>query len=325
MLEAVNLRKQYETKIRKNFFKSEKQTFEAVKDVSIKLEKGQIVGLLGINGAGKTTTIKMLTTLLSPTSGQYFLDGIDAVKNPRMIKSKVNMIAGGERMIYWRLTAYENLWYYGQLYGIENEELKKRIDWLLKLVGLYENKDKKVEDYSKGMKQRLQIARGLINDPEYIFMDEPTLGLDALVSRDLRHNVKMLAKEKEKGILLTSHYMGEVEELCDYIYVLDKGRIIEQGTVKDLSSEVFNRVMCKLAVYNKNKTFYDGLMKMLKNIDETAEAVNEVDGIRIISSVNLSLDISKYCTECAAVIKEFHEIEPSLEDTIIKLSKVREA
>lgn len=104
----------------------------------------------------------MLTTLLSPTSGEYFVDGIDAIINPMDIKRKINMVAGGEKMVYFRLTPYENLWYYGQLYGIPNKVLKERIDYLLKLVGLYENKDKKVEEFSKGMKQRLQIARALL-------------------------------------------------------------------------------------------------------------------------------------------------------------------
>lgn len=145
MLEANNLKKVYTSKIKKGFFKSEVETLEAVKDVSIRINKGEIVGLLGINGAGKTTTIKMLTTLLSPTSGTYFLDGIDAIQNPRDIKKMINMVAGGERMIYSRLTAWENLWYYGQLYGIPDNILKNRIDELLILVGLNDKKIKKLK------------------------------------------------------------------------------------------------------------------------------------------------------------------------------------
>jgi 5'-3' exonuclease len=126
------------------------------------IEKGKIVGLLGINGAGKTTTIKMLTSLLSPSGGTYHLDELDGIRYPNEVKKRINMIAGGERMIYWRLTAYENLWYYGQIYNVENSILKTRIEELLKLVGLKEKQNVPVETFSKGMKQRLQIARGLI-------------------------------------------------------------------------------------------------------------------------------------------------------------------
>lgn len=285
------------------------------------MKEGEIIGLLGINGAGKTTTIKMLTTLLSPTSGEYFVDGIDAVKNPRVIKSKINMVAGGERMIYFRLTPYENLWYYGQLYGISNKVLKERIDYLLKLVGLYENKDKKVEEFSKGMKQRLQIARGLINDPKYIFMDEPTLGLDAVTSKELRENVKVLTKQRGKGIVLTSHYMEEVEELADYIYVLDKGEIIKQGTVKELSKDVFTKIVYQLTLHNNIEGFETYMLNTLTGKDNTVEIHNEGKSYKITSSTNLSLNISKLCASKGAIIKEYYEIVPKLEDTIIQLSK----
>lgn len=320
MIEGINLKKIYESKSGTNIFNKKKVVVEAVKDVSIKIEKGEIIGLLGINGAGKTTTIKMLTTLLSPTSGSYFVDGLDAIKNPREIKKKINMVAGGERMIYWRLTAFENLWYYGQLYGIDNTVLRQRIDELLKLVGLYENKDKKVEEFSKGMKQRLQIARGLINNPDYLFMDEPTLGLDAIVAKQLRRHTKFLAKEQGKGILLTSHYMAEVEELCDYIYVLDKGEIIKQGTVRDLSREVFNKIVYKLTLHNNPINFKNELINYLISKDNTVEVYMKEESYKILSSVNLSLEISNACINKKAIIKEIYEIEPSLEDTIIQLS-----
>jgi ABC-2 type transport system ATP-binding protein len=136
MLKVENLMKIYNTSVRKGLFKRERLVVEAVKGIDMELRKGQIVGLLGINGAGKTTTIKMLSTLLTPTSGKITIDGLDAVKNPLVIKKRINMVAGGERMIYWRLTGWENLWYYGQLYNIDNNELDKRIDYLLELVGL---------------------------------------------------------------------------------------------------------------------------------------------------------------------------------------------
>ena len=295
----------------------------AVNDVSIRINKGEIIGFLGINGAGKTTTIKMLTTLISPTDGSYYVDGIDAIKNPMVIKKKINMVAGGERMIYWRLTAYENLWYYGSLYGLDSKLLEGRIDELLKLVGLYENKDKKVEEFSKGMKQRLQIARGLINDPEYLFMDEPTLGLDAIVSKELRKHIKSLAKEKNKGILLTSHYMEEVEELCDYIYILDKGKIINEGTAKELAKDTFSHITLKLSLYNEGHNFMESLLEILQREDDKVKITLKEGYYNIESKKDLRVEISEFCNENKILIKEIFKIEPRLEDIIIKLSNTR--
>lgn len=320
MITAENLEKTYLVKVGKGLIREKKQ-IKAVKDISLQIEKGKIVGLLGINGAGKTTTIKMLTTLLSPTSGTYFMDDIDAVKYPVEIKKRINMIAGGERMIYWRLTAYENLWYYGQLYNVPNNVLKERIDSLLKLVGLETKKDIPVETFSKGMKQRLQIARGLINDPQYLFLDEPTIGLDAVVSKELRKHIKNLAKMQNKGILLTSHYMGEIEELCDYIYILNDGGVIKQGTVKELATETFNRKNYVLKLYNHSKDIVDCLENRIKVIDPTIIVKDDNESIYINSKENISMELSKACTLEGLYIKEMYEKEPQLEDTIIRLSK----
>src|SRR5690625_2265532 len=206
----------------------------AVSNLSLNVLPGRITGLLGVNGDGKTTTIKMLTTLLIPTAGRITMDGIDVVAEPDRVRPMINMIAGGERSIYWRLTGRENLWYFGQLYDMDYRALRRSIDSLLEIVGLTDAADTPVERYSKGMKQRLQIARGLINDPRYLFMDEPTLGLDAPIARQLRRMTRQLADEHGRGILLTSHYMQEVEELCDYIYVVHEGALLAEGTPAEI-------------------------------------------------------------------------------------------
>ncbi len=322
MIIAENLKKTFETKINEGFMKKSKKHVEAVKEVSLKIDSGEIIGLLGINGAGKTTTIKMLTTLLSPTSGTYLIDNIDGVKNPRSVKKIINMVAGGERMIYWRLTAYENLWYYGQLYGIDNKLLKERINMLLKLVGLYEKKNVPVETYSKGMKQRLQIARGLINDPKYIFMDEPTIGLDAVVAKELREYTKRLAKEEGKGILLTSHYMGEIEELCDYIYILNNGETIKEGTPKELTRATFKYKKYVINVYNPPEFLRDKLsLELNKVYDDITVEKRDTEGLEVISPINISINLSEFCVKNGLIIKEMYEIEPKLEEAIINLAK----
>ena len=239
MIQAEHLSKTYVLKEKSHLFGKKKvRQISAVRDISLEIPKGKITGVLGINGAGKTTTIRMLASLITPTSGSLTMDGVDAVKNHLWVKERINMISGGERNLYWRLTAQENLRYFGSLYGIGKKELEERIGELLKTVGLEEAKDIPVERYSKGMKQRLQIARGLINEPEYLFLDEPTLGLDILIAKEIRELIHSLAKERGKGILLTTHYISEAEELCDYIYVLDQGQIIARGTKEELK-EIF--------------------------------------------------------------------------------------
>nr|WP_252187841.1 ABC transporter ATP-binding protein [Anaeromonas frigoriresistens] len=287
------------------------------------INKGKITGLLGINGAGKTTTIKMLSTLIEPTKGTAIIDDLDLKKDANEIKKKINMIAGGERMLYWRLTGKENLWYYGQIYNIPKDILIKRINKLLKLVGLFDDKDTPVERYSKGMKQRLQIARGLINDPTYIFMDEPTLGLDAPIARDLREYVKKLADEEEKGILLTSHYMNEVEELCDYIYVLDNGILIAEGSAKELALLVNDHKILRIEIdelsfelekaINNICTQFSGEVKYTRR-EQHAE-------IYLTTKEDVSTSIATLLTQYNASIKKFLSEEPKLEDTIISLAR----
>lgn len=322
MIEVKNLKKVYETKIRKGFLKTEKTYLEAVKGINMQIDKGNIVGLLGINGAGKTTTIKMLSTLLLPSSGSIAVDGIDVVKKPMQVKKKINMVAGGERMIYWRLTGRENLWYYGQIYGIEDKILSNRIDTLLDLVGITDKKDTPVENYSKGMKQRLQIARGLINNPDYIFMDEPTLGLDAVIAKELRGHIKRIAKDEGKGILLTSHYMAEIEELCDYVYILNKGEVIDEGTPKELARLGLKNKTIFLRLDNSDSEVNKKVSRFCRDTDIAVEVKCDKDNNMIITSVvDIKLKISKFCLENNILINELYEEEPRLEDAIIRLSR----
>lgn len=208
----------------------------AVDSISFNIDKGEIFGLLGPNGAGKTTTIKVLATLLLPNKGSIEIDGFDIITHRKEILKRINLISGGERSLYWRLTAKENLEYFGSLYNIKSKELKTRVDELLEKVGLLEHKNCKVETFSKGMKQRLQIARGLINKPKILFLDEPTIGLDPSASQML-HNLILDLKNRGTTIILTTHYMNEAEKLCDRVAFIDSGKIISIKTPLNHISE----------------------------------------------------------------------------------------
>ena len=231
-IEAKNLEKQYVLKEKTGLFRSKnKKIVQAVKGVSLEIPKGKIVGVLGINGAGKTTTIRMLASIIEPTAGEITMNGIDAVKNHLWVKERINVVSGGERNLYWRLTASENLKYFGSLYGVKGMELKEKIARLLKLVGLEEVADIPVERYSKGMKQRLQIARGLINDPEYIFLDEPTAALDPLMETSILKMFLQIAQGKTA--IIVSHRIGICKNV-DKIIVMKDGEIAEIGKHQEL-------------------------------------------------------------------------------------------
>lgn len=232
VIEVNNLRRNYEGVLGIG----KKKITEALRGISFSVEQGEILGLLGPNGAGKTTAIKILTTLLAPTSGEAKILGYKCFGEESFIRDKINFIFGGERGLYWRLSAYENLQYFGDLYKVSGKVLKQRIPELISLVGLEGREHEKVEGFSKGMKQRLQIARGLINDPSILFLDEPTIGLDPVGAKDLR-NIILKLKMQGTTILLTTHYMYEADELCDRIIIINKGEILDMGTSKYLKQK----------------------------------------------------------------------------------------
>jgi ABC-2 type transport system ATP-binding protein len=220
----------------------------AVDDVSFEIADGELFGLLGPNGAGKTTTVKMLTTLLIPTSGTATIDGKDVVKDAEGIRQNIGFIFGGERGLYWRLSAADNLRYFASLYNVDPEISTKRIPYLLELVGLKDREKEKVEGYSRGMKQRLHIARSLIHDPKILFLDEPTIGLDPVGARELRTVVRDLQNQK-KTILLTTHYMFEADALCQRIAVINKGNIVAMDTPSKLKKVVQDLSVIELETF----------------------------------------------------------------------------
>lgn len=231
IIEVKNLTREYKTT--KGWIKRKKERITAVDGISFTVEQGEIFGLLGQNGAGKTTTIKMLITLLAPTSGTCKVLGYDTFGQEKLVRPRINFIFGGEMGVYRRLSAWDNLIYFSNLYHIPPKVAKERNTAILEMVGLTDKRDILCETFSKGMLQRLQIARGLVNDPEILFCDEPTVGLDPLGARMLREVLRTLRKQG-KTILLTTHYMPEADELCDNIAIINKGKIVDRGTPHQL-------------------------------------------------------------------------------------------
>lgn len=226
----------------------DKKEIEAVRDTSFAIKEGELFGLLGPNGAGKTTTVKMLTTLLIPTDGTATVLGYDVVKQAQEVRERIGFIFGGERGLYWRLSAIDNLRYFASLYRIDPATAKKRIPYLLEMVGLTGRGNEKIEGYSRGMKQRVHIARTLLHNPSVLFLDEPTIGLDPVGARELRTIVQNLQGEK-KTILLTTHYMFEADALCDRIGVIKNGEIVALDTPENLKHNVQDLSIIELEVF----------------------------------------------------------------------------
>jgi ABC-2 type transport system ATP-binding protein len=215
------------------WLKRQRKVVRAVDDLTFRVGRGEIFGLLGPNGAGKTTTIKMMTTLLLPSAGSIEVLGIDVATRHEEVRPRIGVIFGGERCLYWRLSARENLQYFADMYRVPRARQLKLIPELLERAGLTAEADRRVETFSKGMKQRLTIVRGLINDPEVLFLDEPTIGLDPVGAQELRQLVAGLAVNGTT-IVLTTHYMAEAELLCNRIGIIQKGKMVALDTPADL-------------------------------------------------------------------------------------------
>lgn len=226
MLEVKNITKKFKDKL-------------AVENVSFTLNQGEIVGLLGENGAGKTTTLRMISTMLKPTEGQVVVNGFDVLKEPDKVRSQIGILFGGEVGIYDRLTARENIKYFGSLYGIDGHVLDQRIDKMGKDLDMMEYMDRRVGKFSRGMKQKVAIARSIVHEPPIMLFDEPSTGLDVTAARIVQDFI-LKCKEEGKTILFSSHSIKEVEKLCDRVIIINKGKIVEEGTLDELKTKYKN-------------------------------------------------------------------------------------
>ncbi|AOT70570.1 ABC transporter ATP-binding protein [Geosporobacter ferrireducens] len=313
---AINVEELVRRYKKKNLLKKNEE-YVAVNNISFQVNKGEMFGLLGPNGAGKTTTIKILTTLLFPTEGTVNIMGLDIRKDAKKIRNQINFTFGGERGLYWRLSGMDNLKYFADLYNVPTDIANKRINRILEIIGLKEWKNERVENYSKGMKQRLHIGKALINDPEVIFLDEPTLGLDPVGAKDLREIIQNLLN-LDKTILLTTHYMYEADLLCKRIAVINKGKILANDKPEALKSLVKDSNIFEVEVYDIDN---DKINK-IRNLEF-------VQNLQIDSNENsklLQIQLKKECNISSILsiiddngIKAITNRRPTLEDAYIKL------
>ncbi|GIF72185.1 ABC transporter ATP-binding protein [Asanoa siamensis] len=255
-IEARALRRTYRT--RTGWLNPRRVEIDAVRGVDLDVRRGELFGLLGPNGAGKTTTIKLLNTLLIPTAGSARVCGFDVVTQTREVRRRIGYVFGGDRGLYDRLSALDNLRYFAELYGVPAAAQKRRIGELLELVGLTGRERDRVEGYSRGMRQRLHIARGLLHEPEVLFLDEPSIGVDPVAARELRSTVAGLAATGTT-VLLTTHYMAEAEELCDRIAVIAGGEIQALGTADELKHYAQGRRVLEVEAFGVTDAQVQGI------------------------------------------------------------------
>jgi len=243
----------------------------AVDDVSVSIDNGQIVALLGPNGAGKTTTVRMCATLLTPTSGNVVVAGIDAVANPREARKRTGLVLGGESGFYSRASAYKNLMFFADIAGVNSRDRRIRVNEALEAVSLADRANDPVRDFSRGMKQRLHIARALVGRPRLLLLDEPTSGLDPQIAADTRQLVRELA-DNGTGILLTSHHMGEIEQLADHIQVIASGREIASGSVAAIGAASGTKWVSTFSTASSLDSLENALEGHARQIETSAQA-----------------------------------------------------
>ena len=316
VIEVRDLRRTYRS--RTGVSRGSARSVEAVRGIDFSVERGELFGLLGPNGAGKTTTIKILITLLLPSGGSARVLGHDVVRETRAVRRRVGYVFGGDRGLYERLSARDNLRYFAELYAVPAREQSRRIGGLIEQVGLAGRERELVEGYSRGMRQRLHIARGLLHDPEVLFLDEPTIGIDPVGARELRATISGLIAAG-KTVLLTTHYMFEADELCDRLAVIASGRIVAEGTPAELKRNVAEGHVLEIEVY--------GLQ------DRSVETVRGVPGVRgvaveereqaqiLVIRTSPGAELTQRVLACldGARIGKIATREPTLEDAYVEL------
>lgn len=297
--------------------------FTAVNGVDLHIQQGEVFGLLGPNGAGKSTTIRMLCTLLEPTSGTARVNGFDIVKQSNQVRQSLGTVLAGERSIYWKLTARENLEYFAALFHIPPRIAQPRIAELLERMELTSRANDLVEKYSTGMKQRVAIARALLARPPILLLDEPTLGLDPQAARRVRELINEL-KAEGHTILLTTHYMEEADQLSERIGIIDTGKVIALGTPAELKRRISQQDAIRLEVAGWHAEMVESLRQLptVENVTPRytgADSLWEVNLLAANSRAVLPGIIDRLNTNGTRVVN-MNVVQPSLEDVFIHLT-----
>jgi ABC-2 type transport system ATP-binding protein len=301
--------------------KGEQKELVALSDVNLETPRGEFFGLLGPNGAGKTTLIKILVTLLAPTTGRAFVAGYDVARQPEAVRPRINMVSGGESSGYGLLTVRENLWMFAQFYGLDTKTTLRRVDEMLEIVGLKDRAHTKTSDLSTGLRQKMNIVRGFITDPEVIFLDEPTLGLDVSASRDVRRFIREWVKEKPyRTMLLTTHYMAEADELCDRVAIINQGKVLACDSPANLKKRLQRDAIFHLDVSplrNGGLSAFDVLPGVRKVVHTPLDGRSELE--LILDSDRALGGVIGALTSHDAYILNLQKREPTLEDVFVEL------
>ncbi|MBX3049771.1 MAG: ABC transporter ATP-binding protein [Anaerolineales bacterium] len=301
--------------------KDEPRELVALKDINMDVRRGELFGLLGPNGAGKTTLIKILTTLLAPTSGKAMVAGYDVAAEPHKVRPRINMVSGGESSGYGLLTVRENLWMFAQFYGIPSKLANQRIEELLSIIGLKDRINTKSSELSTGLRQKMNIVRGFLTDPDVLFLDEPTLGLDVEASRDVRHFVlEWMQARPERTLLLTTHYMVEADELCDRVAIINDGRVLACDSPAKLKQQLQSDAIYRMEISPLNGLGVDTLEK-LKGVNKVNHEAK--DGFSVLELILAEDDalgsIVNTLTGKDVHIRNLQKREPTLEDVFVSL------
>lgn len=293
----------------------------ALQDVNLEVRRGELFGLLGPNGAGKTTLIKILTTLLAPTSGKASVAGFDVLAQAGEVRKRINMVSGGETSGYGLLTVRENLWMFAQFYGIESKEAHRRIDTLMEIVGMKDRLNTKSSDLSTGLRQKMNIVRGFLTDPEVLFLDEPTLGLDVGASRDVRAFIRRWMDENpQRTLLLTTHYMVEAEELCDRVAIINQGRVLACDTPDNLKRQLQKEAIFQVWVKREHLLDEQAFTALagLRHFHQTFEN-GSLRLELILDEESVLTSVLNRLVDSQATILRLEKRQPTLEDVFVQL------
>ena len=288
--------------------------FKAVDSINFTVKKGEIFGLLGPNGAGKTTTIKMLVTLLKPSSGEAKVAGYDAVKQPNMVRKNIGIVFQ-EPTLDLELTAKENLDFHARLYGLNKKRREERIKEVLKLVDLYDKANLQVKKFSGGMQRRLEIARGLLHFPKVLFLDEPTLGLDAQTRRKIWDYIIEMKEREDVTIILTTHYIEEADKLCDRVAIIDKGKIIALDDPENLKKMVGEDVV-SLTVNDPERLIDELALEEIRKIVRIEDRLE----LSVVKGEIMIPQIVEIAQKVGVEVKSVSLRKPTLEDVFIHLT-----